>query len=275
MRPRPDVARLACMMEMNGRTVTVDELRGLGLYNYGHFTSMRVEDMRVRGLALHMERLARDAGTLFGADLDTGRVLHLTRSFAARIDSPAIVRVTVFDSAADMNRPGATSQPDILVSARHAPTGIPAPLRVESVQYQREMPSVKHVGLFGPLAHRRAAQLRGFDDALFVDDHSRVSEGPTWNIGFFDGTHVIWPKADVLVGVTLSLVKNLVTGSGMNSMECIVHISQVSETWTAFATNASVGIRPVQSIDSVELVDESPIVRNLQLQYAAIPGEPL
>jgi hypothetical protein len=31
------------MMELDGRSVTADELARLALYNYGHFTTMRVE----------------------------------------------------------------------------------------------------------------------------------------------------------------------------------------------------------------------------------------
>jgi branched-subunit amino acid aminotransferase/4-amino-4-deoxychorismate lyase len=264
------------MMEINGRQAGAEDLRALALCNYGHFTSMRVEGMRVRGLSLHMERLSRDARALFGADLDTDRVRHLVRGYAERAASPAIVRVTVFDAGGGIDRPGGTQHPDILVSSRHAPESPLAPLRVESVSYVRELPAVKHVGLLGPMALRRAAQQRGYDDALFTDEHSHVSEGPTWNIGFFDGSQVIWPKADVLPGVTVALVKGLTAGSGIASAEeGIVHLSQVSETWTAFATNASVGVRPVQAIDGVELLDSSPVIRNLQLQYARIPGEPL
>ena len=264
------------MMEMNGRPVTVDELRALGLYNYGHFTSMRVEEMRVRGLTLHMERLARDSRKLFGAELDSGRVRSLVRVMAGRLESPSIVRVTVFDSAADLEHIGRAPDPDILVSARDAPamTSI-RPLRVESVHYQRELPGIKHVGLFGSLYHRRAARLRGFDDALFTDDLSHVSEGATWNIGFFDGTHVVWPKADILTGVTCSLLKNAMASSGIASVDRIVQISQVSETWAAFATNSSVGVRPIQSIDNLELLDDSPVIRDLQLRYAAMRGESL
>jgi branched-subunit amino acid aminotransferase/4-amino-4-deoxychorismate lyase len=141
------------------------------------------------------------------------------------------------------------------------------------MHYQRELPNVKHVGLFGPLNCRRSAQLKGYDDALFIDNHSHVTEGPTWNIGFFDGTQILWPKADVLPGVTLSLVKGITSGSGLTSVENVIHISQISETWAAFATNASVGVRPIHAIDEVELVDSSSVLRNLQLQYVAIPGE--
>lgn len=70
------------MAELNGRPVGADELQALALTNYGHFTSMRVEDGRVRGLALHLERLARDCRAVFGAELDTGRVRELARRAA-------------------------------------------------------------------------------------------------------------------------------------------------------------------------------------------------
>jgi branched-subunit amino acid aminotransferase/4-amino-4-deoxychorismate lyase len=264
------------MIEINGRQATAEDMRALGLYNYGHFTSMRVERMRVRGLALHLERLSRDARALFGVELDTDRVRYLVRAFAERMESPAIARVTVFDSDGAIDRPGQTSEPDILVSARHAPQMADiSPLRVESVHYQRELPAIKHVGLFGSLNCRRSAQFRGYDDALFIDSHSHVTEGPTWNIGFFDGTQILWPKADVLPGVTLNLLRGIASGSGLTSVENVIHISQVSETWAAFATNAGVGVRPIQAIDEVELVSSSSVLRNLQLQYAAIPGEAL
>ncbi|MEV0730501.1 hypothetical protein [Polymorphospora sp. NPDC050346] len=37
-------------MELDGVSVTVDDLSVLALVNYGHFTSMRIEGNRVRGL---------------------------------------------------------------------------------------------------------------------------------------------------------------------------------------------------------------------------------
>lgn len=261
-------------MELNGRPVTSGELRALGLYNYGHFTSMRVEDMKIRGLGLHMERLVRDSGKLFGISVDPDRVRSLVRATAKQVGSPSIVRVTVFDSAGGLEHPGHATQLDVLVSVREAPlmASIP-PLRVESVHYQRELPSVKHVGLLGSMYYRRSAQLHGFDDALFTDSRAQISEGATWNVGFFDGTRIIWPKADVLTGVTVNLLKTVIASSGMRAVESIVQVSQVSETWAAFATNSSVGVRPIQAIDNVELLDDSSVIRNLQLQYAAIPGE--
>lgn len=58
------------MMELDGRSVTADELARLALYNYGHFTTMRVDAGRVRGLSLHLRRLVNGRRTVFDAELD-------------------------------------------------------------------------------------------------------------------------------------------------------------------------------------------------------------
>jgi branched-subunit amino acid aminotransferase/4-amino-4-deoxychorismate lyase len=68
------------------------------------------------------------------------------------------------------------------------------------VSYQRDIPEVKHVGLFGSSHWRRIAQRNGFDDALFTDRDSIISEIATSNIGFVQGDRVVWPRADWLPG---------------------------------------------------------------------------
>lgn len=54
------------MAELDGRPVSADELQTPALTNYGHFTSFRIEDGRVRGLQLHLDRLDQDCQTLSG-----------------------------------------------------------------------------------------------------------------------------------------------------------------------------------------------------------------
>lgn len=61
------------MAELNGVPVTPDELKALALVNYGHFTSMRMDDQRIRGFSHHLERLVRDCRVLFGHELDLSR----------------------------------------------------------------------------------------------------------------------------------------------------------------------------------------------------------
>ena len=59
------------MTELDGSPVSVDDLLALGLAPFGHFTSIRVEDRRAKGIGLHLERLARDCQAVFGVQLDT------------------------------------------------------------------------------------------------------------------------------------------------------------------------------------------------------------
>ncbi|GAA2623318.1 aminotransferase class IV family protein [Streptomyces vastus] len=257
------------MAELNGEPISVDQLKTLALTGYGHFTSMRVEDGRVRGLSLHQDRLVRDCRALFDAELDPERVRDLVRRVAPTAGA-CVVRVTIFDPKFDMGHPGAKADPQVLVTTR--PTGnLPLPpLRVQARKYVRDLPGVKSVGLFGTLLHRRAAQLDGFDDALFVDEQSLVSEGGTWNIGFFDQDRVIWPEADCLVGVTMQLLKDAHTYD-----EIPIRLADIADMQAVFATNAAIGVRAVSGVDDIALTDTHPIIDTLRKAYMEVPSDPL
>src|SRR5437879_3311167 len=124
-------------MELNGAPVTLDALKALALTNYGHFTSMLVDDHRVRGLSLHLRRLARDCRLLFDVELDTDRVRHFVRHALADAGQPTVARVTVYDPMLEMGSIGADADPHILVTTRAASAGEPAPWRLQAVSYQR------------------------------------------------------------------------------------------------------------------------------------------
>jgi branched-subunit amino acid aminotransferase/4-amino-4-deoxychorismate lyase len=263
-------------MELNGRSVTPDELSALGLYNYGHFTSMRVEgDGRVRGLSLHLDRLLHDCRTLHGVDLDLDLVRRLVRRVVAMVTLPRIVRVTVFDPALDLGHPGADANPSVLVSTRLASTEALPALKLRSVHYERELPAVKHVGLFGTMRHRRAAQLDGYDDVLFFDDKSRISEGATWNVAFLRDDRVLWPRSGWLPGVTMRLIMELMERNGLDFETSAVTLGELGAMKGAFVTNAAIGIRPVQSIDGVEYTTRFPLITRLQNEYTMMLGDVL
>lgn len=129
-------------MELDGHPATADEIAALALRNYGHFTSMRVEDSTVRGLRLHLDRLVHDCRIIHDAELDPDHVRHLVRRAAAAIQQPMIIRVSVFDSGLELGHPGSKAEPHVLVSARPAPAGAPQPMRLQSVSYHRDVPQV-------------------------------------------------------------------------------------------------------------------------------------
>ncbi|MFI6347806.1 aminotransferase class IV family protein [Streptomyces sp. NPDC050560] len=256
---------------LDGRPVDPAALQTLALTNYGHFTTMRVTDRRVPGLDRHLERLGRDCRTVFGAELDPERVRAQVRQAVGGRDGALVVRVTVLDPGFDLGRPAAARDPHILVTDRPAATGPLPPLRVRTARYLRETPEVKHTGLFGPLHQRRAAQLAGFDDALFVDGAGFVSEGPTWNIGFVDADgRVLWPDAPVLPGVTMALLREEHEHSVIP-----VGLGVLPGMRTAFATNTAIGVREISGIDAVAYENGTGALRQLRETYAALPGDPL
>ncbi|MFI0219051.1 aminotransferase class IV family protein [Streptomyces lydicus] len=258
------------MVTLEGKPVSSADLLPLALTNVGHFTSMRVEtDGRIRGLTLHMERLVRDSKVVWGKGVDIGRVREYVRQGLAGQAGPCVVRVTIYDPNVEMGHPADADEPHIMVSVRGAGALPPAPLRAKSLTYERDLPEVKHVGLFGALHARRTAQLEGFGDALFVGRDGLVSEGGTWNVGFVDQAgNVVWPKASVLPGVTMALLQQ-------HAEHCVATITldQAKGMAAAFATNTSIGVRPLSAIDHTEFPTDHPTLRRLQETYLSIPGE--
>jgi branched-subunit amino acid aminotransferase/4-amino-4-deoxychorismate lyase len=262
-------------MEREGAPTLLDDITALALCNYGHFTSMLVDKMRVRGLPLHLARLVRDSEQLFGGAIDPQRVPGVIADTLLGRPEPTVVRVTVFAPDFDMNYPGRNSAPTVLVTSRPAPSQALPPLRVRSVHYQRDLPTVKHIGLFSPLQQRRRAQLDGFDDALFLDKGSAISEGPTWNVGFFRAGQVIWPKSDYLPGVTMHLVEDAVKKNGIKSKTTPISITGLSEMDAAFATNAVSGVRSISAIDDHLFPADSDLLTDLRELYLATPWNTL
>ena len=144
-------------------------------------------------------------------------------------------------------------------------------MRLQAASYQREMPTTKHVGLFGAMQRRRAAQRDGFDDVLFLNPDGTISEIATSNIGFVRDDTVVWPKSAYLAGVTMTLLHQARDESIL--MEPIT-LSDLAGMDAAFATNAATGIRPVESVDSTHWESSKhPMLKELREQYADIPAE--
>ncbi|MEU8580338.1 aminotransferase class IV [Streptomyces abikoensis] len=261
------------MAELNGKPVTLDDLQSLALTNYGHFTTMRMEDGTIRGLSLHLDRLVRDCRIVFGVELDRDRTLDHIRKAADGVTGIAGIRVTVFDPALDLSRPSAAKDPHVLVNLRPAGALTPPPLTAKTFTFTRDNAEVKHVGLHPQLKLRRDAQLAGFDDAVFTEPDGRVSEGATWNLGFVDrqGT-VVWPDAPVLPGTTMLLLQSL---DAPKQITAPVRLADVPAMAAAFATNASIGVRTVSALDDVRFPQDHPALTALRDAYAAIPGERL
>jgi branched-subunit amino acid aminotransferase/4-amino-4-deoxychorismate lyase len=262
----------AQVIELDGRTPELDELAALAVTGYACFTTMLVLDGRVRGLPLHLHRLAEDARTLFATDLDTDRV----RALAARAGTgPVTVRVTLFDPALDRERPGRPGHPAVLVTTRPVPATPAAPPRLHTVRYVRDLAPVKHAGMLGPLHQRAQVQRAGYDDALFVDGAGHVLETPTASIGLLTGRELVFPLGSSLPSVTEALLRQVAGEAGLSTVERQVPVAELPTFPAAVVLNAVTGVRPVAAVDDHPTDPDAPAIAALQSVYLALPADPL
>ncbi len=262
-------------IELNGVPAQVEDLRHLVQTNYGHFTSMQVQAGGIRGLGLHLDRLVQATRELFGSELDRELVRAYLRQAIGGDSGPLSLRVNVFSRALDRARMNAPTKLDILVTIGAAALGPSAPLRLKSFRFQRELPAIKHVGTFPLFHYRRLAQQAGHDDALFVGDDGRISEGSVWNIVFFDSRGSIWPDAPQLRGVSLQLLQAGMARHGVASGTQLIRIVDLAEVRSAFFTNSSVPVQPIARIDDIEFALDDTLTATLVQAYESNPLEPV
>lgn len=251
-------AETSYCIELNGEPARAEDIRALVQTNFGHFTSMRVHAGWVRGLGLHLDRLVASTRALFGSELDRDKIRACMRHAIGTDDRALSLRVNIFSRALDRARLNASVPADILAIVGPAAKPSTAPLRLKSFRYQRDLPSIKHIGTFPLFHYRRLAQQAGFDDAVFVDDDGCISEGSVWNIGFVEldrigNDSVIWPDAPQLRGISMQLLQAGLERRGVPSMTRSIPLQDIARCRAAFFTNSSTPVRPIASIDDIEL----------------------
>lgn len=255
----------------DGRPATAEVLAAAALVNYGHFSTLQVRDGAVRGLDLHLQRLQQANAALFGSALPGERVRDALRAALAAFGSgDASLRVTVFSPAFSLRRAGADCAVELLVSLAQPAQAEAAPLRLRSSVFAREAPHIKHVGTFAAFHQRRLAQQAGSDDALFVDAQGQVTEGPTWNLGLWDGSCLHWPQAPALRGTQERLLQAGLAGLGVAQQVRPLPVEELGAGVAAFVCNAR-GQQAVAAVDGRAL---RPAQELLALLEAALRTQP-
>lgn len=250
-------------MEVDGREPAVEQLRHFATSAYGHFTAMQVRGGRVRGLDLHLARLDGANREMFGAGLDGDLIrAHIRHGLGDVADGS--VRTAVLAAA------GGAS---VVVTVRPPGGTAGRPLAVRSVPHQRPLPYLKQVGGgFGQVYYRRVAEREGFDEILLTGPDGVVSEGGITNVGFVDGSAVIWPSAPCLAGITMQLLAPRLGGAGLASRRDTVTLADVGRFETVFVTNSR-GIEPVARVDDMRLPVDAALVTTLTEIYESVPWD--
>jgi branched-subunit amino acid aminotransferase/4-amino-4-deoxychorismate lyase len=248
-------------IEINGQPATADGLRAIALGGYGHFTAMQVKDGCVRGLGLHLARLDAATRELFGTGLDGGQVRDHIRHALGADSSGASVRVMV-------QQPDEQAPPWITVTVR--PPADPFPdIALMSVPYQRCVAHIKHTGDFGQGYYGRLAEQKGCYEALLTGPDGLISEGSMTNIGFFDGTAVVWPAAPMLQGITMQLLAGRLAQPQRHAP---VRLADLDQFRSVFVTNSH-GVALVRRIDDREVPADAQFMKLLTECYESAPWD--
>lgn len=247
-------------IEIDGRPAGASELRAAALSGFGHFTAMQVRDRKVRGFRQHLARLDAANTELFGSGVDEQVLRARIRHALADDVADASVRVYLLETA---------DEPALMVTVR-PPGGMPpGPWRLSCVPYQRSVAHIKHTADFGQRYYQRLVRARGFDEALLTGLDGIISEGSITNVGFFDGTGLIWPAAPALAGITMQLLEPALADHGLPSRRAHVRLTDLASFAAVFVTNAR-GVAPVGQIDDLKLPVDAGFIGQLAETYESI-----
>ncbi|WP_433464967.1 aminotransferase class IV family protein [Spirillospora sp. CA-128828] len=260
------------VVQRNGRAATVEELAPLAFAGYAHFTAMQVRGGRVRGLDLHLERLRFASMELFGRAVPDDRVRSCLRAALEAGPADVSLTATMYSPPGEFTTDGSDREPDVLVRSGPPASGPSGPLALATVEYERVLPAVKHVGEVAKTYFLRRADRDGFDDAAFVDRRGRLSEGTIWNLAFWDGDAVVWPDAEMLVGTTMGIVRRQLDRLGVPQRVQEITAADLPAPAGAVVMNSWTPGVAVHRIGSVP-IPEAP--RFLELLHQAYQAEPL
>ncbi|MEV5705430.1 aminotransferase class IV family protein [Actinoallomurus sp. NPDC052274] len=260
------------VVQHNGRAATIEELAPLAFAGYAHFTAMQVRGGRVRGLDLHLRRLRSASMELFGRALPDDRMRSHLRAALEAGPADLSLTATVYSSPGEFTADGDEVEPEVLVRTGPPASGPAGPLTLATVEYERVLPAVKHVGEVAKTYFMRQAAREGFDDAAFVDRRGRLSEGTIWNLASWDGGAVVWPDAEMLVGTTMGIVRRQLDRLGVPQRVQEITAADLPALAGAVVMNSWTPGVAVHRIGSVA-VPEAP--RFLDLLHQAYQAEPL
>jgi len=259
---------------IDGLPATEADLHYLALVNYGAYTSFRIEDGGVRGLALHLARLEASSVELFGAAVGQDRLRALLRT-ALDDRREAWTRVSLFSPDIWPRMPGVVGVPKVMTSVSPPPPPLADRLRLQVQIYGREAPHIKHTASMGLIRARRSARTDGFDDALFADTDGVISEGSSWNIGFVTGETVVWPQAPMLAGVAQALIGRGLSVVDLDQRTGSVRVPDLTTFDTVFICNSATPACPVTAIGATTFDPRPDLIERIRAAWAANPVEPI
>ncbi|WP_312592956.1 aminotransferase class IV family protein [Stutzerimonas nitrititolerans] len=258
---------------INGQPVTASQLNPLAFAGFAHFTAMQVRNAKIKALDLHLDRLRNASLDLFGrapSDELLRSYIRMAVQEGARDQS---MTVTVFSPHGEFTADSMDVEPEVLVRTAAPSDGPKGPLRLSAIAHQRPLAAIKHVGEVGKTYYLHQAIRQGFDDAAFLDHRGHLSEATIWNLAFWDGDTVIWPRAEMLKGTMMGMVQRQLARLGVPQRHESITLERLDELSGAAVMNSWTPAIPVTAIASHAIEEARPFVELLHEAYEAEPAD--
>lgn len=238
---------------INAKPVHDQALVPLAFAGFAHFTAMQIRDRRAKAIDLHLKRLREASLSLFGTALPDETILHNIRLAIAQGEADMSLTATIYLPQGEFSADSMGAHPAVLVRTAPPSDGPTGPLRLGVVQHERHMPGIKHVGEGAKTYYLHQAIRQGFDDAAFMDRHGRLSEATIWNLAFWDGESVVWPRADILAGTMMGMVQRQLTRMGVPQQQRDIRPADlvgmsgaaIMNSWTPGLSLTGIGSSPI------------------------------
>lgn len=256
---------------VDGKLAERTQLLPLSFRGHAHFTATQVRNWSVKGLDFHLARLDEASKLLFGMGIDFEQLseqLSDTSKFAPRDCS---LSITIYSSDGEFTRQGQNARLKTLI--RHSPPsdGPKGPFSLKLFRHERHLANIKHVGEIAKTHYMREANDIGFDDALFFSNDGLISEGSIWNVVFWDGQSLVFPKANMLEGTMMQIIKRQAHVQSIEVIERPIIVEDVGEFKCVALMNSWTPCLRVSSIDDVKYGSSEELSYLLTGLYEAEP----
>lgn len=257
---------------INGHPATLSELSPLAFAGFAHFTAMQVRDCKIKGLDLHLDRLRKASLELFGRAPSAEKLRFHIKTAVEEGEEDQSLTVTVFSPNGEFTANSMDVEPAVLIRTGAPSDGPKGPLRLSTVNYERPLATIKHVGEVGKTYYLHQAIRQGFDDAAFVDSHGCLSEATIWNLVFWDDGTVIWPRATMLKGTMMGIIQRQLERLDIPQRLEAITFERLGELSGAAVMNSWTPGIPVTAFASNVIAEAKPFISLLHKAYKAEPA---
>lgn len=220
----------------------------------GCFETMRAYGGRIFRLEAHLDRLYASA-TFLGTRAPANRA-RLTRQLLAALRRSGIKEAVV--RVALIPRPHADARPHVVIQPAQSPPAAAyrRGLRIAVVPAKKFSvgsitPQAKYSARLGSVMAVADAQLRGVDEALFLDETGSVTESTASNLGIVKHGAIQTPPCwlGLLAGITRDALPELAAMLHLTCQEVPLTRHDLYNADEAFLTSTLKEVMPVTEID--------------------------